>query len=261
MQRRREAVILRKWSEFMVSDEAKRLYSDDGYCLCNGLIPGDLIATARARVIEMLEDQPAWAERSWQLLDPERATNSTGQALPIGIQRPALHEDVFAAIAHHPALIEAMADLLGGDVELFTDQIGVKHGFITEEQGGRSYYHQDSYYWHIDPELGVNCWIPFDDVGADAIAIGVKPGSQRGWQLHEHESYDDNPAWGRFDGNTFRSFQRWRVPLAEIDFSDEKVVPMAPGDGLFFTNYTWHRSEPNRTGQTRMFYAIAYQRA
>jgi len=30
---------------------------------------------------------------------------------------------------------------------------------------------------------------------------------------------------------------------------------------LFFTNYTWHRSEPNRTGQTKSYYAIAYQRA
>ena len=36
---------------------------------------------------------------------------------------------------------------------------------------------------------------------------------------------------------------------------------MQPGDGLFFTNYTWHRSEPNGTGKSLCFYAIAYQRA
>ena len=34
---------------------------------------------------------------------------------------------------------------------------------------------------------------------------------------------------------------------------------MQAGDGLFFTNYTWHRSEANRSGETKMFYAIAYQ--
>ena len=39
----------------------------------------------------------------------------------------------------------------------------------------------------------------------------------------------------------------------------EVLLPMAAGDGLFFTNYTWHRSEPNRTGEDRAFYAIAYQ--
>ena len=26
-----------------------------------------------------------------------------------------------------------------------------------------------------------------------------------------------------------------------------------------FKNFTWHRSEPNRTGQDKIFYAIAYQ--
>ena len=35
--------------------------------------------------------------------------------------------------------------------------------------------------------------------------------------------------------------------------------PMETGDALFFSNYTWHRSEPNRTGETMMFYGIAYQ--
>ena len=48
-------------------------------------------------------------------------------------------------------------------------------------------------------------------------------------------------------------------PIDDVDYSDEIVLPMNPGDGLFFSNYTWHRSEPNRTGDTRMFYAIAYQ--
>ncbi len=69
------------------------------------------------------------------------------------------------------------------------------------------------------------CWIPLDEVGPDAIALGIKPGTQKNWTLQSHEDYYD----------------------------------MQPGDGLFFTNYTWHRSEPNRSGETLMFYAVAYQ--
>ena len=38
------------------------------------------------------------------------------------------------------------------------------------------------------------------------------------------------------------------------------LIETQPGDGLIFSNYTWHRSEPNRSGQTHIFYAIAYQR-
>ena len=239
--------------------ETKQTYLDDGYCLKRSLIPLDVISAARARVLEMIEDQPDWASRSWQVVDPAYKQNSKGQPFPIGIQRPALSEAVFDAVAHHPQLVAAAAEILGGEVELFTDQIGIKHGFITEEQGGCSYYHQDSHYWKIEPNRGVNCWIPLDDVDVDAIALGIKPGTQKGWELQTHESYYDDPAWGKITEEGFKAFKRHRVPLQDIDFSDEIIFPMQAGDGLFFTNYTWHRSEANRSGETKMFYAIAYQ--
>jgi ectoine hydroxylase-related dioxygenase (phytanoyl-CoA dioxygenase family) len=239
--------------------EMKQTYLNDGYCLKRDLIPLDMVSAARERVHEMIENQPDWAARSWQVLDPTRKQNSKGQPLPIGIQRPALHDPVFDAVARHPNLIAAAAELLGGEVELFTDQIGVKHGFITEEQGGCSFYHQDSYYWKIEPDLGVNCWIPLDEVGLDAIALGIMPGTQNGWELQAHEDYVDTPAWGKITDEGFKAIQRHRIPFQNIDFSEEIICPMQAGDGLFFTNYTWHRSEANRSGETKMFYAIAYQ--
>ncbi len=55
------------------------------------------------------------------------------------------------------------------------------------EQGGCSYYHQDSYYWKIAPELGYDCWIPLTSVGIDASALAVMPKTHQGWQLVEHE--------------------------------------------------------------------------
>lgn len=243
----------------MIDADQLALYNSDGYCQKSELIPLDLITAARQRVHAMIEDQPQWSTGFWQMLDPKRQCNSKGQPIPVGIQRPALHEDVFMQIAGHPHLQAAMEDLLGDEVELYTDQIGVKHGFLNEEQGGRSYYHQDSYYWHIDPALGTNCWIPLDVVDHDAIALGIKPGTQRGWQLADHEDYYDEPKAGRIQDGEFKAYQRHRVPLDQVDYSDEKVFPMQPGDGLFFTNYTWHRSEANRSGETKMYYAIAYQ--
>ena len=41
----------------------------------------------------------------------------------------------------------------------------------------------------------------------------------------------------------------------------EVLVSMAPGDGLFFSNYTWHRAEPNRMDVPKCAYAVAYKRA
>ena len=47
--------------------------------------------------------------------------------------------------------------------------------------------------------------------------------------------------------------------LIPVEPSNELLLPMEPGDGLLFSNYIWHQSEPNRTRNTRAFYAIAYQ--
>ena len=243
-----------------VTEQHIETYREEGYCVVRGLIPADLTAAVRQRIAEIVADKPNWPERHFQVLDPERYRSVAGGALPGGIQRPAQQEDVFAAVATHAHLAAAMERLLASPVECFTDQVGVKHGAIVEEQGGRSYYHQDSFYWHVDPELGCNCWIPLQDVDREAIALAVMPSSQQGWQLIEHESYFDDPPMGHVgEGEGFVPFKRHRVPLAQVDYAQEVLLPMAAGDGLFFTNYTWHRSEPNRTGEDRAFYAIAYQ--
>jgi hypothetical protein len=234
-------------------------YHEEGYCLIKGLIPPELMEAVHRRAMEIVEDPPDWPARHFHVVDPERYRTAKGVAMPLGIQIPALMDEVFRVVADHPNFVEAMSRLLGGEVKRYTDQIGVKHGKITEEQGARSFYHQDSYYWHIGPQLGCNAWVPTTRVGSDAIALAVMPGSHRDWVLADHESYFDDPAIGHFrDG--FTPIKRHRIPLEKVDFSREVLVPMDPGDGLFFTNYTWHRSEPNRTGESKSFYGIAYKR-
>jgi len=242
-----------------VSKKQTASYHERGYCLVSDLIPKDLISAARSRVLEIADDLPDWPSKHFQVLDPNVHTGKTGKPVPVGLQRPGLNEDVFGIIAEHENLKSAMAAILDDDVELFTEQIGIKHGWITQEQGGRSYFHQDSWYWKIDPKLGCNCWIPYDAVDKDTIALAIMPESHRNWTLTEHESYFDDPPMGRI-ADTFVPFKRHRIIESEIDFSKETLVQMEPGDGLFFTNYTWHRSEPNYTGHTKSYYAIAYQR-
>ena len=245
----------------LTTEEHLRQYREEGYCLVEDLIPGDLVEAARQRTMEIAEALPDWPAKHFQVLDPGRYTSEGGGPLPGGIQHPARREEVFARIADHPRLTEAMAALLGGPVKRYTDQIGVKHAAVAEEQGSRSFFHQDSFYWKIDPELGCNCWIPLTEVGVAASALAVMPASHRGWRLIEHESYYDDPPMGVREEDGFRPFKRHRVPPEQVDFAREKLIDTRPGDGLFFGNYTWHRSEPNCSGRTRAFYAIAYQRS
>jgi ectoine hydroxylase-related dioxygenase (phytanoyl-CoA dioxygenase family) len=245
--------------EITLTAEQFAQYHERGYVVVPNLIPAAEILAVRDLLLQIEESELEMPPASGQFLDPAKVTNARGDRIAAGVQGPARWSPTFQAVADHPRLQSAMEQLLGGPVERFTDQCGIKTKYVQTEQGGRSYFHQDSYYWHIDPALGCNCWIPTDVVGRDAIALAVMPGSQRGWTLAPHEQYYDDPAFSA--GRSTQFFQRHRIPSDQIDFSKEALVPMRPGDGLFFTNYTWHRSEPNRTGRTLCFYAIAYQRA
>ena len=235
-------------------------YKEDGFCLVRQLISVDLIAAIRDQILALAEAKPDWPDRNFHYLDPARYAYPSGSPRPISFQHPAEHHGDFAAVADHPSLVAAMTTLLAGPVQRFTDQVGIKFGFVDEEQGSMSFFHQDSAYWKIAPELGSNCWLPVADVDRVGSALAVMPGSQRGWDLMEHEDYDDDPPIGSVIDGQFTSSPRKRIPIDQVEFSKEMLLPMSPGDALFFTNYTWHRSEPNRTGHTQAFYAIAYER-
>ena len=235
-------------------------YEEQGFCLLHELIEPELLDAVSRRCAALITDPHTLSSSACHAVDPQRYNPFGGDFVPASLQRPAQHDATFRAVAEHPRLQAAMRELLGGPIVFTTDQVGIKHGFVSEEQGGCSYFHQDSWYWKLPPGRGCNCWIPLQAVDRDAIALAIMPGSQQGWQLTEHEAYFDDPPIGRWNDG-FQPERRHRIPDACIDYSREVLLPMAPGDGLFFTNYTWHRSEPNRTSETMLFYAIAYQLA
>jgi ectoine hydroxylase-related dioxygenase (phytanoyl-CoA dioxygenase family) len=246
-------------SKSPVTPEHLHQYQEEGYTLVRGLIPPAEMEVAWKMLLNFEAGEHDWPEEYFQFAEPARFRNAKGGKLAFGVQLPSKHSEDFRRIADHANLQAAMASLLGGPVARFTDQCAIKSKIITTPQAGQTFFHQDSYYWHIDPSLGCNCWIPFQEVGRDAIALAVMPGSQKGWKLLEHEQYYDDPPF--YGGRSPTPYKRHRIPAAAIDSSKEVLVPMQAGDALFFTNYTWHRSEKNLTGRTMSFYAIAYKRS
>lgn len=238
----------------LLTEEQQRQYSEDGYTVVRGLIPTEEVQRVRSRLLELLHGEHDWPLNHFQVLDPARFHNPKGGFVPFGVQQPAQQEAIFRDIADHPNLQLVVAELLGGSVERFTDQALIKNAAID----GPSFYHQDSFYWRLNPERGCNAWIALDEVGRDASALGILPGTHRSWTLTPHEQYYDEPSL--HDARTGEAFQRWRIPSDQIDFSQEVVLPLSPGDAAFFTNFTYHRAEPNRTGRDICAYAIAYVR-
>ncbi len=236
-----------------LTGEQLEQYKTEGYTVVRGLISPEEGSRVRKRLMDLLAGDHDWPDTHFQVMDLSKFRNNEGGFLPIGVQRPAMREEVFKEIADHPNLQSAMEQLLGGPVERFTDQALIKHRAIS----GQSFFHQDSFYWHLAPEQGCNSWIALDEVGMAGCALAIMPGTQQSWTLIEHEGYYDEPSY--HNARSGEAFKRWRIPIAEIDFSGEVLLPMSPGDAAFFTNYTWHRSEPNNSGVHKCAYAIAYQ--
>jgi hypothetical protein len=117
-----------------VTEQHIQIFQEDGYCLVKGLIPVDDIVAIRKRVEEIVVSRPDWPEDHFQMIDPAVYRGQSGQALPYAIQRPATHDGAFRTVADHPHLSAAMERLLGAPVKRYTDQCGIKHGVVSEEQ-------------------------------------------------------------------------------------------------------------------------------
>jgi len=240
-----------------VTNEAHRAqYDREGYTVVRNLIPAEELAAVRRMMLDLLDDNAHWPKRHFQILDPTVHRNAHGGFIPLGIQVPAQQSEVFKNVADHRRLRTAMSELLGGAVVRHTDQALIKSVHIKEVQGGATFYHQDSYYWRIAPKMGCNAWIALDEVGKDAIALAMLPGSHLDWTLAEHEQYFDDPKACK--ATSGEPFKRHRIPLDQVDDSTEVLLPMRPGDAAFFSNFTWHRAEANRSGSNKCAYAIAY---
>lgn len=241
-----------------LTDQQHQQWRDEGFVVVRDLIPPALMQAVNDELLRIMHgDYEDWNIGHFQFYDPAVLKAPNGKMIPGGVQGPATRGEPFAPVADHINIRSVMADLLGGVVRRFTDQCLIKTGWNETPQGGRTYYHQDSYYWHLRPEAGANVWIPCGNVGKDAIALAFMPGSHRDWTLVDHEQYYDAPSY--LSPRTLEPFKRHRVPLDQVDYTKETLVPLNTGDGVFFTNYTWHRSEPNRTGKHLNGYAIAYQ--
>ena len=84
-------------------------------------------------------------------------------------------------IVHHPAILDAVEDIIGPDILIYHQTIWIK------EPGTPNYvlWHQDGKYFFLEPHLHITAWVALSEVSLESGCVHALPGSHT-WGDYEH---------------------------------------------------------------------------
>ena len=146
-------------------------------------------------------------------------------------------------IVHHPAVLDAVEDLVGPNILCWTSNF-----FIKEAQSpGFVSWHQDAAYWGLDPEEVVTAWVALSPASLESGCMKVIPGSH----LESHIPHVDTFA----ENNLLTRGQEIAV---EVDESKAVSMMLAPGEMSLHHIRLVHGSAPNHSRDRRIGLAVRY---
>jgi ectoine hydroxylase len=155
--------------------------------------------------------------------------------------------DIYGAIARSHRVVDAMEQLLGGEVYHYHSKLSAKQPKV----GGAWEWHQDYGYWYDNgcllPDLAT-VMISIDRATRENGCLKMLRGSHRLGRI-EH---------GRFGEQTGADPERVNVALSRMDLV---YFESEPGTALFFHSNLLHASDPNVSDQPRWALLCCYNTA
>ena len=190
--------------------------------------------------VRVMSSEEAGAYRR-RLEDHERATGA-----PIaGNMRHKVHLLFTWAndLARHPAILDAVEDLIGPDILCWSST------FFIKEARSPSFvsWHQDATYWGLSTDEVVTAWVAFADAPVESGSMRFWPGSHLRKQLEHRDTFDEN--------NLLSRGQEIAVDVPEGAGVD---VPLKAGEMSLHHVLLAHASGPNTTGDRRIGFALRY---
>ncbi|HEV7457366.1 MAG TPA: phytanoyl-CoA dioxygenase family protein [Roseococcus sp.] len=172
-----------------------------------------------------------------------RATSEAGIRQPSNRVKPYLLFPWAAEIVRHPAILDAVEDLIGLDILVFHTTLWWKpahsEGFVP--------WHQDSTYFGLAPHEHVTAWLALTPSTEEAGCVTILPGSHRHGQL---------PHADRKDPRVMLS--RGQSVAVEIEPREAVPIPLQPGQFSLHDTLVLHASQPNRAAHDRIGLGISY---
>lgn len=195
-----------------LTEDKVRAYNEDGFVSPVPVLTGDEVARLRAGL--------------------ERCEAVAGKKLGFPeISKSYLLYEWADTLVHHPAVLDAVEDLIGPDILVYHSTTWIK------EAGTPSYvlWHQDGKYFFLEPHLHVTAWVALSDSTVESGCVHALPGSHK-WGDFEHR--DDLGEWNmikRGQGIPDRFDNETGVPLelkaGEMSLHHTDLVHCSRGNG------------------------------
>jgi ectoine hydroxylase-related dioxygenase (phytanoyl-CoA dioxygenase family) len=228
-----------------ITDAERAAWIADGFFIRRGAVELDACTAMFDRVVAIARASASGDPVDDALVLPEQNLRGTASRAEDEVSKIfRLHRDpVFAPVASHPAVLDVVADLLGGDVDCFLSQ------FIFKNPGAYGQpWHQDSYYFVFDTPGAVHqigAWVAITEATVANGCLWVLPGSHVE-PVHDHVP-DQRPG-----------SQLGYVEIVDHDMGAEAAVLMSPGDLLVFDSHLMHRSTDNESDGLRAAMVFHY---
>ena len=147
-----------------------------------------------------------------------------------------------ADLVRHPAILDAVEDVIGPDILCWNSS------FFTKEASSAGYvsWHQDATYWGLSEPDVVTAWVGFTDSTPRNGNMQVVPGSHRHPVRHVDTFHPDN------------LLSRGQEIAVEVDEREAVDIVLAAGEMSLHHVLLVHGSRPNTSGDRRVGFAIRY---
>ena len=213
-----------------LTNEQIEQYNRDGY-----LMPLDLFSTNEA------QDIRDHIEGLETIHNQGVAGNALNQFFRINGQ---VAIPFMAEIAKTPALLDAVEDILGPDLMVWSCELFIKESGAEKVVS----WHQDLTYWGLgETDDEVTAWIAFSDVSKQAGCMKFIPGSHKQSIVPHSDTFSED-----------NLLSRGQEVAVDVNENDAVYDELKPGQMSLHHGRLFHASGPNKSSDRRIGMAIRY---
>ncbi len=146
-------------------------------------------------------------------------------------------------ICMHDRILDYVEPLIGPDFVMWASNFFIKEPGTSESVA----WHQDAYYWPLEPRASLTVWLAFDDVDVENGAMIVLPGS------HAHGIFDHNRLGGA--GSSVLDLE---CDTSAFDLGTAEHVCLKAGEISIHSDQLIHGSPANESSRRRAGLTIRY---